>query len=37
MRNLTLRRSSEILALLTGISVFIFNGEDSVTAVSRLL
>lgn len=37
MRNLTRRRSSESLALLAGISGLIFNGEDSVTAVSRVL
>jgi len=35
MRNLTRRLSSESLTLLIGISIFIFNGEDSGTAVSR--
>lgn len=37
MRNHTRRRSSESFALLTGISVLIFNREDSVTAVSKVL
>lgn len=35
MRNLTCCLLSDSLTLLAGISLFIFNGEDSVTDVSR--